>query len=73
MAKKKFLTFTKKAKFDEYNVRGKGGIIGCLAKGYIFKKRMVLHTEPERTEWTSECLRQAADYLEYLESQCGLP
>ena len=67
MSKK--LTIEKKPDHDEYIVRGKDGVIGQLAKGEIFPKRIVLHPEYyEHTEWTSECLREVADKLEALES-----
>ena len=70
---KKFLTIEKKPTCDEYIVRGKGGPIGQLAKGEIFKKRIVMHIDGGyhggETEWTSECLRQVADKLDELEGK----
>lgn len=65
---KKFLKFDKKQGNDELLVRGKGGVIGDIAQGEIFAKRIVLYPE-DNTEWTSECLRQVADKLDELEEQ----
>lgn len=64
----KFLKIKKKKKCDEYIVQGKGGVIGQIAKGCIFKKRIVLYPDYfVRAEWTSECLQQVVDKLKELE------
>jgi hypothetical protein len=44
--------------------RGEDALGVIERKGNVFKKRMVF-TECERdTEWTSECLRELADFME---------
>ena len=63
----KFLKIEKKRNCDEYIVYGKGGAIGQLAVGDMFKKRIGLWPDCY-TKWTSECLRQVADKLEELEA-----
>lgn len=65
---KKYLKIKKKPDYNEYTIKGKGGFIGDIAKGEIFKKRFVLYPE-EKTEWTGECLRQVADFLDELEKK----
>ena len=65
---KKFLKIEKKETCPEHNVLGKDNqVIGGIAKGEIFRKRLVLFPQ-QWTEWTSECLRQVADKLDELES-----